>query len=205
MGASDPLGLDECDVDPDPFRQLRAWYDAAVRDGVRQPDAMTLATATRDGRVSARMVLLRGIDDDGLVFFTNYDSRKGRELVENPRAALILHWREQDRQVRIEGTVARTDPQRADDYWAARPFGSRVSAYISPQSEVVADRAELERDAAEAATRFADGVVPRPESWGGYVVRPDVFEFWQSRADRLHDRVRYRRERDGWMIERLAP
>ncbi len=134
-------GLDEHHVDADPIRQLRAWYDAAEREGVRQPDAMTLATATRDGHVSARMVLLRGIDGDGLVFFTNYESRKGRELAENPRAALILHWREQDRQVRVEGTVTRTSGTRADEYWAARPFGSRVSAYVSPQSEVVADRA----------------------------------------------------------------
>ncbi|HZR12158.1 MAG TPA: pyridoxamine 5'-phosphate oxidase [Acidimicrobiia bacterium] len=198
-------GLDEHHVDADPIRQLRAWYDAAEREGVRQPDAMTLATATRDGHVSARMVLLRGIDGDGLVFFTNYESRKGRELAENPRAALILHWREQDRQVRVEGTVTRTSGTRADEYWAARPFGSRVSAYVSPQSEVVADRAELERAATEASARFADGGVPRPEHWGGYVVRPDVFEFWESRADRLHDRVRYRRDGGRWVIERLAP
>jgi pyridoxamine 5'-phosphate oxidase len=197
--------LDEHGVDPDPLRQVQQWYDAAVHAGARQPDAMTLATSTPDGRVSARMVLLRGIDGDGLVFFTNYDSRKGRELDENPRAALVLHWREQERQVRVEGVVARTTAERSDTYFAARPFGSRVSAYVSPQSEVVADRARLERDAADAAARFADGVVPRPSHWGGYVVRPDVIELWEGRADRLHDRVRYRREGDGWVVERLAP
>lgn len=199
------MPLDEHEVDPDPLRQVQQWYDAAVLAGVRQPDAMTLATSTRDGGVSARMVLLRGIDGDGLVFFTNYESRKGRELDENPRAALVLHWREQERQVRVEGTVAHTTAERSDAYFAARPFGSRVSAYVSPQSDVVADRAQLERAAADAATRFADGVVPRPTQWGGYVVRPDVIELWEGRADRLHDRVRYRREGDAWIVERLAP
>lgn len=199
------MALDEDDVDPDPLRQVQRWLDEAVDAGVRQPDAMTLATSTRDGRVSARMVLVRGIDGDGLAFFTNYESRKGRELDENPRAALVLHWREQERQVRVEGTVTRTTDERSDAYFATRPFGSRVSAYVSPQSEVVASRSQLEHDAADAAARFADGVVPRPANWGGYVVRPDVVELWEGRADRLHDRVRYRRDGDRWVIERLAP
>jgi pyridoxamine 5'-phosphate oxidase len=197
--------LDEHDVDPDPFRQLVAWYEEAVAAGVRQPDAMTLATSTPDGRVSARIVLLRGIDPDGLVFFTSYHSRKARELEANPRAAVVLHWREQERQVRAEGSLRRTTRERSGAYFRQRPFGSRVSAFISPQSDVVSGRAELEQRYEEVVARFAGGDVPLPDDWGGYVVMPDELEFWQGREDRLHDRVRYRPEGDGWRVERLAP
>jgi pyridoxamine 5'-phosphate oxidase len=197
--------LDEHDVDPDPFRQLVAWYEEAVAAGVRQPDAMTLATSTPDGRVSARVVLLRGIDPDGLVFFTSYHSRKARELEANPRAAVVLHWREQERQVRAEGSLRRTTRERSGAYFRQRPFGSRVSAFISPQSDVVSGRGELEQRYEEVVARFAGGDVPLPDDWGGYVVMPDELEFWQGREDRLHDRVRYRPEGDGWRVERLAP
>jgi pyridoxamine 5'-phosphate oxidase len=197
--------LDEHDVDPDPFRQLVAWYEEAVVAGVRQPDAMTLATSTPDGRVSARVVLLRGIDPDGLVFFTSYHSRKARELDANPRAAVVLHWREQERQVRAEGSLRRTTRERSGAYFRQRPFGSRVSAFISPQSDVVSGRGELEQRYEEVVARFAGGDVPLPDDWGGYVVMPDELEFWQGREDRLHDRVRYRPEGDGWRVERLAP
>jgi pyridoxamine 5'-phosphate oxidase len=197
--------LDEHDVDPDPFRQLVTWYEEAVAAGVRQPDAMTLATSTPDGRVSARVVLLRGIDPDGLVFFTSYHSRKARELEANPRAAVVLHWREQERQVRAEGSLRRTTRERSGAYFRQRPFGSRVSAFISPQSDVVSGRGELEQRYEEVVARFAGGDVPLPDDWGGYVVMPDELEFWQGREDRLHDRVRYRPEGDGWRVERLAP
>jgi pyridoxamine 5'-phosphate oxidase len=151
------------------------------------------------------MVLLRGVDEEGFVFYTNYASRKGRELAANPHAALVFHWGEQERQVRIEGTVRRTSRERSRAYFDGRPFGSRVSAAVSPQSEVVASRAELEARATELAARHADGVVPLPDDWGGYVVVPETFEFWQSRADRLHDRLRYRRANGRWILERLAP
>jgi pyridoxamine 5'-phosphate oxidase len=166
---------------------------------------MTIATATPDGRVSARMVLLRGVDEEGFVFYTNYASRKGRELAANPRAALVFHWGEQKRQVRIEGTVRRTSRERSRAYFDGRPFGSRVSAAVSPQSDVVGSRVELEARYAELAARHAGGAVPLPDDWGGYVVAPETFEFWQSRADRLHDRLRYRRAGGTWIVERLAP
>jgi pyridoxamine 5'-phosphate oxidase len=166
---------------------------------------MTLATSTPDGRVSARVVLLRGIDPDGLVFFTSYHSRKARELEANPRAAVVLHWREQERQVRAEGSLRRTTRERSGAYFRQRPFGSRVSAFISPQSDVVSGRGELEQRYEEVVARFAGGDVPLPDDWGGYVVMPDELEFWQGREDRLHDRVRYRPEGDGWRVERLAP
>ena len=197
-----PLQRD--DLDPDPVVQLRRWLDEARAAGVELPEAMTLATATRDGAPSARMVLLKDVADGGLYFFTGYASRKGAELAENPRAALVLYWHPLGRQVRVEGTVAPLPEAESDEYFRSRPPGSRLSAAVSPQSEVIASREELEA-AAERLGREAGEDVPRPESWGGYRLMPAVWEFWQHRLDRLHDRFRYRPGEGGWIVERLAP
>ena len=167
---------------------------------------MTLATATPDGCPSARLVLLRGINEHGFTFFTNFESRKARELDSNPRAALVFFWRELERQVRIEGTVEHATDEESDRYFQSRPQGARISAWASPQSEVVVSREALEEWCREFEIRFGDGVVPRPANWGGYRVVPESIEFWQGRANRLHDRLRYvRRAEGGWRIERLAP
>jgi pyridoxamine 5'-phosphate oxidase len=196
--------MDEHDLDPDPVVALEAWLRDAERVPTR-PDAMTLATATADGRPSARVVLLRGLDERGLAFFTNRASRKGRELEENPRAALVLHWPELGRQVRVEGSVERVDDRESRAYWRTRPLGSRIAAWASPQSRPLADRAELDALYAAAAARFGDDDVPLPDFWGGYRVVPDSIEFWEHQDDRLHDRLRYERTGSGWRRERLAP
>ncbi len=197
-------GLEESALERDPLAQFGKWLDDAVRAGVPLPNAMTLATATRSGRPSARAVLLKGYDARGLVFYTNYDSRKGRELAENPRAMLLFCWEELERQVRIEGPVERTGADESDDYFSSRPLGARLSAIVSPQSEPVAARSDLEAKFAQAAKRL--GAVPaRPAHWGGFRVLPEWFEFWQGRADRLHDRLCYTREGGAWRIGRLAP
>ena len=196
--------MDERNLHADPIVQFRAWFDQAVADGVREPDAMTVATAGRDAAPSARTVSLRGLDERGFAFYTNYRSPKARDLDENPRAAIVFHWREVERQVRAVGTVALLSREESHAYWRNRPLGSRLSALISPQSEVVADRAELEAAYREAASRFGDD--PQlPEFWGGYVVTPVEVELWEGRPNRLHDRVRYRRVDDEWVRERLAP
>ena len=197
------MGLGEADVDPDPVRQFRAWFEQALAAGVPEPNAMTLATATADGRPSARMMLLKGFDERGFTFFTGYESRKGRELAENARAALLFHWDPLGRQVRIEGPVECVDEAESDAYFRSRPRGARISASVSPQSRVVESRAELEARAAALEARGGD--IPRPTAWGGLRVRPETYEFWQHRANRLHDRLRYRRDADAWTIERLAP
>jgi pyridoxamine 5'-phosphate oxidase len=200
-----PEPLDPVSVDPDPIAQFRRWYDEAFAAGVRQPDAMTLATATTEGAVSARTVLLRGIDERGFVFFTNFDSAKGEQLAENPRGALVFHWREQERQVRVEGPVARVADAEAVEYWEHRPRGHRISAWSSPQSSVV-DLADLQARVAETEARFAGADPPLPSFWGGFRVAAETLEVWQGRPDRLHDRVRYRGDGSGaWMRERLAP
>jgi len=190
----------------DPIQQVQKWLDDARRAAIKEPNAMTLATTTRDGKPSARMVLLKGIDDRGFTFHTNYLSRKGSELAENPRAALVLYWPALDRQVRITGRVSKLTPAESDAYFATRPAESRLSAVASPQSTVIASRAVLEQKLAEMKARYPGAAPPRPKHWGGYIVRPDEIEFWQQGQHRLHDRLRYRRRRDGsWKLERLAP
>jgi pyridoxamine 5'-phosphate oxidase len=198
--------LREQDVDGDPLRQFLAWYEQAQASGMRMPEAAAVATADADGAPSVRMVLVKGFDDRGFVFFTNYSSRKGVELAANPRAALLFHWDPLGRQVRITGAVTRTSAEETAAYVTTRPRGSQLSALASPQSEVVADREQLERAVAELAERYGEGELPTPEGWGGFRVAVEEIEFWQQRSDRLHDRLRYRRDgQGGWAIERLAP
>jgi pyridoxamine 5'-phosphate oxidase len=198
--------LTEAELHPDPIEQFRLWFAQAIEAAVREPTAMTLATATPDGRPSARVVLLKGVDPEGFVFYTSYESQKGRELDANPHAALVFFWPELERQVRITGTASRVAPEESAAYFQSRPRGSRLGAWASPQSEVIADRAALEDRIAEIEARFPTEEIPLPPFWGGYRVAPELFEFWQGRASRLHDRLRYTRRSDGgWTIERLAP
>ena len=188
----------------DPIAVAQAWLDEA-RNVVGEPQTMTLATATRDGKPSARVVLLRGLDDRGLVFFTNRESRKGQELRRNPRAAVVLHWWELGRQLRVEGVVEEVSEEESAAYWKARPRGSQVAAWASRQSLELADRSELDARVAEARERFADDDVPLPPFWGGYRVVPETIELWTHRDDRLHERVRYERDGAGWTRALLAP
>jgi pyridoxamine 5'-phosphate oxidase len=196
--------LRRADLDPDPLRQFAAWY-ARAADAVDTPEAVVLATATAAGAPSARMVLLKGFDGRGFVFYTNYFSRKGQEIAQNPRAALLFHWAPLGRQVRVEGVVHRIDAAESDAYFRTRPPGSRLSAAASPQSRPVARREVLEAAVAELASRHPDGDVPRPDEWGGLRLVASRFEFWQHGDDRLHDRFRYHREGELWTVERLAP
>jgi pyridoxamine 5'-phosphate oxidase len=198
--------LREQDVDADPIVQFRRWHDDAVTRPVPEPDAMVVSTADAEGRPSARVVLLRGLDDRGFVFYTGYGSRKGRELDANPRAAVLFHWPELHRQVRVTGPVERVSDAESDAYWHNRPRASRISAWASDQSAPIASRAELEQRAADVAARFAGDDVPRPPDWGGFRVVPEEVELWQHREDRLHDRLRYVRGPDGeWAVDRLQP
>jgi pyridoxamine 5'-phosphate oxidase len=201
-----PAALTRNNVDPNPIHQFQRWLDEVRASGLPEQDviSMTLATATKDGRPSARIVLLKSFDDRGFVFFTNYQSQKGKELNENPRAALLFYWSGLWRQVRIEGEVEKIVAAESEEYFESRPLGSRLGAWASNQSEVVENRETLEARFAELQQRFGE-VVPRPEHWGGYRVKPNSIEFWQGRDNRLHDRLRYRREDGGWVIERLAP
>jgi pyridoxamine 5'-phosphate oxidase len=197
--------LVESEVDADPIDQFRTWFDEATAAAVVEPNAMTLATATPDGRPSARVVLLKSFDERGFSFFTNYRGRKARELEANPRASLVLFWQPLERQVRIDGRVEKVSEAESDQYFAMRPRGAQLGAWASGQSEVVPDRATLEAALAEVERRFADGAVPRPPHWGGYRVVPDEVEFWQGRPSRLHDRLLYRRKPGGWDLARLSP
>jgi pyridoxamine 5'-phosphate oxidase len=202
-----PDAFDEQTVDPSPFRQFERWFADAQTATDDRAAAMTIATATPDGRPSARVVLLRGFDERGIVFYTNYDSRKAEELEANPHAAALFYWPQLDRQVRVEGSVKRVGREESETYFANRPRGHRIGAWASPQSAPIPDRPFLQSLFDDAESRFADPneAVPLPPFWGGYRLTPEVFEFWVNRADRLHDRIRYTPASADWVIERLAP
>lgn len=199
-------GLSESELHADPIEQFRHWFEEAVAAGIYEPNAMTLATATPDGRPSARMVLLKGFDSRGFTFYTNYESRKGGELLQNPWAALILFWVDLERQIRIEGHVELVSPAESDAYFASRPLESQLGAWASKQSQVLPDRETLQRRVEELRQEYTGREVPRPPFWGGLRVVPEIIEFWQGRPSRLHDRLRYRRsDVELWTIERLSP
>jgi pyridoxamine 5'-phosphate oxidase len=199
------MHLDPAEVAVDPIEQFRGWFAAARDADIYEPEAMTLATVDAEGRPHARYVLLRGLDHRGFCFYTNYESAKGRELAANPRAALTFGWLPIHRAVRIEGPAERLAASESDGYFASRPRGAQLGAWASPQSTIIAGREQLDEALAAAEARYAGGPVPRPPHWGGYLVRPELVEFWEGRPNRLHDRVRYERDGDGWRIERLAP
>lgn len=199
-------GLHESDADPDPVKQFRKWFDEALAADLYEPNAMTLATATHDGRPSARVVLLKGYDKEGFIFYTNYEGRKAQELDENPYCALVFYWGELERQVRIEGRTSRVSEEDSDAYYESRPRGSRLGAWTSAQSRPVEDRNTLEKRLRDLEAKYEGREIPRPSFWGGYRVEPEAIEFWQGRENRLHDRLLYRlSDSGGWRIERLQP
>jgi pyridoxamine 5'-phosphate oxidase len=198
-------GLDKVDVLPSPIDQFRVWFEAALGAGVPEPNAMNISTVTAEGRPDGRIVLIKDVSDEGFVFYTNYESRKGRELIERPFAALTFFYPELERQIRIEGTVEKVSAEESDSYFNSRPRGSQIGAWVSNQSTVVASRDVFENRQRELETQFEGQPVPRPPHWGGFRVVPDTLEFWQGRPSRLHDRIRYRKEGQSWFIERLSP
>jgi pyridoxamine 5'-phosphate oxidase len=199
-------GLSEADAEPNPFKQFQIWFDQALAAQLPEPNAMTLATATPNGKPSARMVLLKNFDERGFVFYTNYKSHKGQELADNPQAALVFWWAELERQVRIEGRVEKVSDHESDEYFHSRPLNSRLGAWVSEQSQVIKSREVLELRLQELKTESENQDVPRPPHWGGFRVIPTIIEFWQGRPSRLHDRLNYCRLDDGsWYIERLSP
>ncbi|GAB3560614.1 pyridoxamine 5'-phosphate oxidase [Spirosoma fluminis] len=198
-------GLDAADVSPHPIAQFRQWFDAALQAGVPEPNAMYVSTVGVNGRPDGRIVLLKGVSEAGFVFYTNYESRKGRELTDYPFATLTFFYPELERQIRIEGTVEKVSPAESDHYFNSRPRGSQIGAWVSHQSRVIDSREVLEKRQQELEAQFADQPVPRPPYWGGFRVVPDAVEFWQGRPSRLHDRIRYRQDGENWIIERLSP
>lgn len=198
--------LSETDVADNPFAQFNTWWDDALKSELDEVNAMTLATASAAGMPSARIVLLKSVSEDGFVFFTNYNSHKGKELEENPNACLVFFWKELERQIRIMGTVEKISAAESDEYFNSRPEGSRIGAWASPQSYVIASREIIEDNITKYQERFAAGNIERPPHWGGYIVIPAVIEFWQGRSSRLHDRIQYTKlQEGGWKIDRLAP
>lgn len=196
----------EKDVEPNPIAQFKKWWDAAIASDILEPNAMTVATASQDGLPSARIVLLKGFDEKGFVFFTNYKSYKGLQLAENPKACLVFFWKELERQVRITGLVNKVAAKESDAYYHSRPTGSQVGAWASPQSGIIENREWLEHEVEKKQAEFKEGEIPRPPHWGGYLVKPVIIEFWQGRSSRLHDRIQYSLQQDGsWKIVRLAP
>ena len=197
--------LDECSVNPDPFIQFTLWFEEVIRAGIEEPSAMFLATSGKDGKPSGRIVLLKGFNEKGFIFYTNYDSLKGREIRENPNVALTFHWKELERQVRITGQASKVTKKESDEYYQSRPFESRVSAAISPKVQLLHGREFLERERERFLLSIKDKEIARPLNWGGFLIKPVQFEFWQGRESRLHDRIQFRLEKKNWIIERLAP
>lgn len=195
----------ESEAAADPFHQFQQWFEEALAAEPNHANAMTLATCTREGKPSARVVLLKSWDQRGFVFYTNYNSRKASELLENPRASLVFWWQGLERQVRIEGHVEKTAEEEADDYFQTRPRESQIGAWASAQSEIIPDRSTLEQRFQEIARAYENQPIPRPAHWGGFRLAPESIEFWQGRPNRMHDRLRYRRLASGWVIERLSP
>jgi pyridoxamine 5'-phosphate oxidase len=197
--------VEELSAGETPFEQFELWLAESIGKNLNDPNAMVLATSTADGRPSSRVVLLKGFDENGFIFYTNYDSRKAGEIAQNPHAALLFYWAETGKQVRIEGVIRKVADDISDAYFASRPRASRIGAVASPQSRVIENRDVLEKRFAEFEKGVEGKEIERPENWGGYIVEPDVFEFWQGRESRLHDRLRYTRTETGWKVERLAP